>query len=65
MLDGAPGAVRAGPNELTVLKDGKTPVRTAPVTSDDFRLAFDSTGPGRYRLQLTRGTTIEAVSSPI
>jgi hypothetical protein len=35
------------------------------VSSDAFKLEFASTGPGRYRLQLQRGTTIEAVSSPI
>ena len=65
VLGGGPGSGPGGPYQLTVLKDGKTPVRTAPVTSDDFRLAFRSLGPGRYRLHLTRGTSIEGVSSPI
>ena len=52
------------PYELIVLKDGR-PLSAAPVTGDDFSLPFSSTGPGRYRLQLQRGTVIEAVSSPI
>jgi len=52
------------PYTLLVVKDGK-PLRTVPVTRDDFAYRFRSTGPGRYRLQLQRGTTIEALSSPI
>lgn len=58
----------AGPSELPytllVMKDGK-PFRTLPATGDDFSFRFRSAGPGRYRLQLQRGTTIEALSSPI
>lgn len=67
VLGGAPGSIRARPDPLTllVLRDG-VPVRPpAPVTSDDFELAFEATDPGRYRLQVMRGTAIEAVSSPI
>ncbi len=52
------------PYTLLVVKDGK-PFRTVPVTGDDFTYRFRSAGAGRYRLQLQRGTTIEALSSPI
>ncbi len=52
------------PYTLLVVRDGK-PFRTVPVTRDDFTYRFRSAGPGRYRLQLQRGTTIEALSSPI
>ena len=52
------------PLVLTVVKDG-LPWRTETVTSDDHVLAFNATEHGRYRLQLTREPTIEAVSSPI
>jgi hypothetical protein len=41
------------------------PIRAVLVTGDDFTTSFNSTGPGRYRLQLQRGTTIEGVTSPI
>lgn len=49
---------------LTVYRDGD-PFRTFPVSGEDFSVGFDSAGPGRYRLQLQRGSTIETVSSPI
>jgi len=50
--------------QLVVVKDG-LPIRTVPVTGDGFTTTFSSTGPGRYRLQLQRGSAIEAVTSPI
>ena len=55
---------RPDPLLLTVVKDG-VPWRTETVTSDDHVLSFPATEHGRYRLQLQRGPTIEAVSSPI
>jgi hypothetical protein len=64
VLRGGPTADPFGPFQLIVLKDG-TPILTVPVTSDNFSLPFASLGPGRYRLQLQRGSAIEAVSSPI
>lgn len=66
VLGGAPGSIAARPDPLTllVLRDG-LPLRAAPVTSDDFQLAFETAQPGRYRLQVMRGSAIEAVSSPI
>ena len=64
VLGAAPGSGPGGSYELNVVKNG-APLRTVPVTSNDFRFAFNSNGPGRYRLQLMRGTAMEAVSSPI
>lgn len=52
------------PYELVVLRDG-VPLLAVPVVDDEFELPFTTRLPGRYRLQLQRGTTIEAVSSPI
>lgn len=49
---------------LVVLKDG-LPIATVPVTGDDFAYEFEATEPGGYRLQLQRGTAIEALSNPI
>jgi hypothetical protein len=49
---------------LTVLRDGEV-FRTLSVSGDEFSTTFDATEPGRYRLQLQRGSTIETVSSPI
>jgi hypothetical protein len=52
------------PYALVVLRDG-LPFLVVPVLSDEFEVPFPGVLPGRYRLQLQRGTTIEAVSSPI
>lgn len=52
------------PRTLQVVKNGSV-VSTAPVGTAESRLDLDSTGPGRYRLQLMRGSSVEAVSSPI
>lgn len=49
---------------LVVLKDGN-PVETVPVSNDDFTYEFSGSAPGRYGLQLQRGTTIEVLSNPI
>ena len=49
---------------LQVVKDGRT-FRTVPVPGDDFTFSFIATDPGRYRLQVQRGQTIETVSSPV
>jgi len=53
-----------GAFQLLVIKDG-VPFAAFPVTGDRFETTFQSDGPGRYRLQLQRGSTIEGVSSPI
>ena len=64
VLGAGPSAARPGTYTLFVLKDG-LPLLAAPVTGDDFSFPFPSAGPGRYRLQVQRGSAIEAVSSPI
>jgi len=49
---------------LLVMRNGEE-YRSIPVTSDEFTYEFSSDGPGDYRLQLQRGSAIEAVSNPI
>lgn len=58
------GAAPANPRLLLVMRDG-LPISNVAVTSDPFEHRFSSTGPGDYRLQLMRGTSIEALSNPI
>jgi hypothetical protein len=50
--------------QLQVVKDGAT-IATVPVTSDAFTYRFQGKGPGRWRLQVMRGSLIDTVSSPI
>ena len=60
-------AARPGDYELFVLRDG-LPYLAMPIPpiGDEFEFPFPSAGPpARYRLQVQRGTSIEAVSSPI
>jgi hypothetical protein len=57
-------AARPGDYELYVLKDG-LPLAAVPVAQDEFSVTFPVAVTGRYRLQLQRGSAIEAVSSPI
>jgi hypothetical protein len=52
------------PYALVVLRDG-LPFLVVPIVEDEATIPFPGVLPGRYRLQLQRGTTIEAVSSPI
>ncbi len=52
------------PRLLLVMKDGR-PHLAAFVTSNDFTFEFDASGAGDYRLQLQRGSAIEALSNPI
>ncbi|MBW3595069.1 MAG: CehA/McbA family metallohydrolase [Actinobacteria bacterium] len=49
---------------LLVMRNGEE-YRSVPVPSDEFTYEFSADGPGDYRLQLQRGTAIEAVSNPI
>ena len=49
---------------LTVYRNDEI-FRTVAVSGADFSTSFDSAEPGRYRLQLQRGSTIDTVSSPI
>jgi hypothetical protein len=67
VLGGGPGSDPSkapGEYQLLVVKDG-VPIRAERVVSDPYELRFADLGPGRYRLQLMRGTAIEAVTSPI
>lgn len=50
--------------QLVVLKDGE-PITTVPVSGDEFRHEWEATEPGDYRLQLQRGSAIDALSNPI
>ena len=58
------GADTGQPRQLLVLKDG-SPFLATPVTGADFAFEFNADEPGDYRLQLQRGTAIEALSNPI
>jgi hypothetical protein len=60
VIGGAPNVER----ELLVLRDG-TVIDTIPVTGEDFRHSFEASEPGEYRIQVQRGSTIDALSNPI
>jgi hypothetical protein len=66
----APGAsfrarvIGGNGHQLLIVKDGVT-VATVPVTSNDFVYRFEGKGRGHWRLQVTRGSLIDDVSSPI
>lgn len=49
---------------LLILKDG-IPIDATAVTSDDFTYTFEGSEAGDYRLQLQRGTAVEALTNPI
>jgi hypothetical protein len=61
VIGGEPGAE---PLELVVFKD-REPIHVVPVTGSDFKFRFGSQGPGRYRIQVQRGSAIEGLTSPI
>lgn len=52
------------PRTLVFLKDG-APVLTVPVQGSDFSFSTRFEEPGDYRLQLQRGSAIEALTNPI
>jgi hypothetical protein len=52
------------PRVLVLMKDG-VPMLTLPVTSDDLTFQIGVTESGEYRLQLQRGSAIEALTNPI
>lgn len=56
--------MRANGSSLTVYRNGAA-FRTFAITGDDFSASFDTADPGRYRLQVQRGSNIDTVSSPI
>ena len=52
------------PRTLVFLRDG-TPVLAIPVQGSDFSFSTTFKEPGDYRLQLQRGSAIEALTNPI
>lgn len=64
VLGAAPTAASPQPRVMLVLRDG-VPMLAAPVTSADFELTLPAGLPGSYRLQLQRGSAIEALTNPI
>ena len=54
------------PRTLLVMRDG-TPIVSVPVVppGGTFSFSFPSIGPGDYRIQVMRGTAIDALSNPI
>lgn len=52
------------PRTLVFLRDG-SPVLAVPVQGGDFSFSTTFTDPGDYRLQLQRGSAIEALTNPI
>ena len=62
VLDAAP--LNGQPFELLVVKDGSV-IDIRPVTGSELAFDFAAGGPGRYGLRLMRGTSIEAISTPV
>lgn len=58
------GAKDGQERQLIVLKDG-SPVETIQVEGDDFTHEFTGDGAGNYRIQLQRGSAIDALTNPI
>src|SRR5918999_3236852 len=52
------------PRELLVLRDGDV-IQTMPVTGPSFTHTFVASQPGEYRIQVQRGTVVDALSNPI
>ena len=68
VLRAGAAAARAGNYTVRLLRDGAE-VSAAAITSDDFSHTFDSSGTGRYSIEVTRSATpsdrIEVYSSPV
>jgi hypothetical protein len=60
------GVTTAQPRTLVVLRDG-VPLLSVPVApvNQAFAFSFPSAGPGDYRIQVMRGSAIDALSNPI
>lgn len=58
------GAFGGQPRVLVVLRDG-APLVSVPVPTVDFSFELPISVPGDYRLQLQRGSAIEALTNPI
>ena len=64
VIKGGPGSNGGALRELIVLRDG-IPQESVLVTSDDFAHRFSVGGRGDIRLQLYKGSTVEALTNPI
>lgn len=64
VIGGGPTVASPQPRILVVFRDGG-PILAVPVPSPDFTLPFEAPAPGAYRLQLQRGSAIEALTNPI
>lgn len=64
VVTGAAPGPGSQPRMLLVMRDG-TETESVPVTSDDFVHEFTAEEPGDYRVQLMRGSAIEALTNPI
>jgi hypothetical protein len=49
---------------LVVLHDGEA-LETVPVNGPDFTHTFEATEPGDYRIQVMRGSAVDALTNPI
>jgi hypothetical protein len=60
------GGVASAPRTLVVLRDG-SPIDTVPVTGggSEFTHRFTATRQGDYRVQVMRGTAVDALTNPI
>jgi hypothetical protein len=59
VIGGAPAE-----RSLVVLHDGEA-IATVPVEGADFTHEFEATEPGDYRIQVMRGTSVDALTNPI
>ncbi|MBA2349226.1 MAG: CehA/McbA family metallohydrolase, partial [Solirubrobacterales bacterium] len=58
------GVATPQPRTLLVLRDGR-PVEAVPVSGADFTHTFTGEAEGDYRVQVLRGTAIDALTTPI
>ncbi|MFN2587741.1 MAG: CehA/McbA family metallohydrolase [Actinomycetota bacterium] len=63
-VTGAAPGPGSQPRTLSIVRDGEE-IDSVPVTSGDFTFEFMGEEPGDYRLQLMRGSAIEALTNPI
>lgn len=56
--------LNAEPLQMVVFRD-RLPALVVPIVQDDQTVELPTLGTARYRIQIQRGTSIEAVSSPI
>jgi hypothetical protein len=59
------GVTTAFPRTLVVYRDGSPFLTTPVVPGGAFSYSFAAPGPGDYRIQVMRGSAIDALSNPI